>query len=104
MTAARAFPRCAVAREVLGDSCLFAASIYRSRSRLPEPLPVAIAAVEPLGAPLGVSGRAQALHIHVHHALGDVLDHLPQQIGVRAFSTTSASAISGLVVIVVLQV
>src|SRR6185312_14873841 len=47
-------------------------------------LPVPIAAVESLGAPLGVSGRAQALHVHVHHALGDVLDHLPQQIGVRA--------------------
>jgi hypothetical protein len=31
-----------------------------------------------------VASRAQALHVHVHHALGDVLDHLLQQIPIRA--------------------
>src|SRR6185437_3273355 len=77
-------PRLEKPREIAAFAQLRDLQIYRSGSRLPQPLPVAVAAVEPLGAPLGVPGRAQTLHVHVHHALGDVLDHLPQQIGVRA--------------------
>src|SRR6185312_8258695 len=77
-------PRLEKAWKIAAFTQLRDLQIYRSGSRLPEPLSVAVAAVEPLGAPLGIAGRAQALHVHVHHALGDVLDHLPQQIGVRA--------------------
>jgi hypothetical protein len=47
-----------------------------------------------------VSGAAQVVDVHLHHAFDDVLDHLPQQIGVRPFSTRSVSAMLGLVIVV----
>ena len=68
--------------EVAALSQLRDLQIDRAGARLPEPVAVAVAAVGPLGASLAVGGRAQALDVHLHHALGDVLDHLAQQVGV----------------------
>ena len=58
------------------------------------------------GAP-GIRGRAarpvgrgaQAVGVHLHHALRDELDHLAQQVGIGPFSASSASAILGLVIV-----
>ncbi len=58
--------------------------IHRPRTRLPQSLAVTVAAVEPFRASLAVKRGAQALDVHLHHPLGDELDHVPQQIGVGA--------------------
>ena len=57
--------------------------VDRPGPRLPDPLAVAVAAVGPLGAALAEGCAAQRLDIQIHQPLGDELDHLPQQIGVR---------------------
>src|SRR5690606_23215488 len=56
----------------------------RASARVPEPLAIAIAAVQALRASLSISRCTQAFGIHLHHPLGDELDHLPQQVGIGA--------------------
>ena len=57
--------------------------IDRAGACLPGPLTIAVAAVQALSASLAIPGCAQALNVHLHHALGDVLDHLLEQIRIR---------------------
>src|SRR5690606_9617094 len=58
--------------------------VDRASARVPEPLAIAIAAVQALRASLSISRCTQAFGIHLHHPLGDELDHLPQQVGIGA--------------------
>jgi hypothetical protein len=57
--------------------------VDRTGARLPQPLSIAVATVQALRISLAVTCCAQVLGVHFHHALGDVLDHLLQQIGIR---------------------
>jgi hypothetical protein len=64
----------------LGDLELDAAG-----ARLPDPLAVAVAAVQPRGGRLlVVAGAAAALDVDLHEALGHELHHLAQHIDVGA--------------------
>ena len=49
-------------------------------ARLPGPLAVAVAMVDTRGRALAVPGASEALDLHVHHAVGDVGHHLPEEI------------------------
>ena len=55
----------------------------RADARLPGPLAIAIAMIGTRGRALAVRRPGQALHLHVHHAVGDVGHHLPEEIVVR---------------------
>ena len=68
--------------EVAALSELRDLQVDRAGAGLPEPVAVAVAAVGPLGASLAEGRSAAPLDVHLHHALGDVLDHLAQQVGV----------------------
>lgn len=46
-----------------------------------------VAAVGPIETSLPIRRGAQALGVHLHHALGDELDHLAQQIGAGSTKT-----------------
>ena len=70
-------------RKVAPGAQLRDLDVHRSGTGLPEPLPVAVAAVLALRAAFAVGGGADVLHVHLHHALHDVLDHVPQKIAIR---------------------
>src|SRR5580692_12971472 len=51
---------------------------------LPQPVPVAVALVDPLRAALAMGGAGQPLDLQLHQALGSEADHFAQKIGVGA--------------------
>ncbi|MDT4887910.1 hypothetical protein FQZ97_1244050 [compost metagenome] len=62
---------------------------------LPEAVTVAVAAIDSVGALDVEAGAAQALDIELHHALGDELDHLLEQISIRPFLNQLGQCHSG---------
>ena len=54
----------------------------RAGAGLPDPVPVAVAVVDPLRRALAVSRAGQPLHLERHQPLGRKADHLAKQIGV----------------------
>jgi hypothetical protein len=52
----------------------------RVDARVELPRPVAVARVDPLGADFSVPGVAQPLGVRRHQLLGELPDHLPQQV------------------------
>ena len=56
--------------------------VDRAGARLPEALSVAVAGVLARYPALAVGGAAAALHVEIHEALGDELQHLPHHIDV----------------------
>lgn len=67
-------------REVTAFAQLRDLKVNRTGSGLPEPFTVAVSAVDPIGTAFSVGCGAKALGVHVHHALSDELDHVPEQI------------------------
>jgi len=67
---------------------------------LPKAITVAVAAVCPVWAFDIEAGAARAFDVELHHALGNEQDHLPEQISVCPFSTSSVNALVGLVIVV----
>src|SRR6476660_3069689 len=63
----------------LGD-----AQLYCAGACLPQPVPVAVALVDPLRAALAMGGAGQPLDLQLHQALGSEADHFAQKIGVGA--------------------
>ena len=57
-------------------------SSTRPGPRLPDPVAVAVALDQPLGALLAPGRAGQAAHLQLHQPLGGKADHLAQQIGV----------------------
>ena len=72
------------AREVAALAQLRDAQLDRAGARLPDPVAIAVALVDPLGAALAMGGAGQPLDLQLHQALGGEADHLAQQIGVGA--------------------
>ena len=78
------------------------AQINVTQAGLPETLAVSIAAVTALATLDVVAGTAQHFDIQFHQTLGDELDHVLEQIGIRLFSASSPNAIVALVIVVLL--
>ena len=60
------------------------AQLDRAGARLPHPVAIAVALIDPLGATFAMPGAGQALDLQLHQALRGKADHLAQQIGVGA--------------------
>jgi hypothetical protein len=71
-------------REVAAFAQLGDAQLHRAGARLPQPVAVAVALGQSLGALLAIAGAGLALDLQLHQALGRKADHLAQQIGVGA--------------------
>ncbi len=56
------------------------------------PVPVAVAAHQPLGALLAPGRAGQAAHLQLHQPLGGKADHLAQQIGIGGLLYQAAQA------------
>src|SRR2546429_458249 len=69
-------------REVASFPKLRNTQLHRAGSRLPKPIAVAIALVDPIGTALARCSASQALNLQRHQALSGEADHLAQQIGV----------------------
>ena len=71
-------------REVAALAQLGDAQLDRAGACLPQPVPVAVALVDPLRAALAMGGAGQPLDLQLHQALGSEADHFAQKIGVGA--------------------
>ena len=56
----------------------------RPGARLPGALAIAVALIDALRRAFAMGGADEAFDVHVHHAVGEEGDHLPEEIGVRA--------------------
>jgi hypothetical protein len=77
-------PRLQKAREVAALAELWDAQLDRAGARLPHPVAVAVAVIEPVGLTHAMRGAGQSLDLKLHQPLRGKADHLAQQIGVRA--------------------
>src|SRR6478752_1244451 len=71
-------------REVAALAQLGDAQLYGAGACRPQPVPVAVALVDPLRAALAMGGAGQPLDLQLHQALGSEADHFAQKIGVGA--------------------
>src|SRR3954465_7023834 len=66
------------------------AQFYCPGTRLPRPVAVAIALIDPLRIALAVGGAGQSRALQLHQTLGGKADHLAQQIGIGTLFQKSA--------------
>src|SRR5467141_3166384 len=69
-------PRLQEAREITAPAQLGDAQLDRTGARLPDPIAVSIAVIDPLGAALTVPGAGQALDLQLHQTLRGKANHL----------------------------
>src|SRR4029077_17736840 len=85
-------PRLQKAREVAALAQLGDAQLDRPGAGLPNPVAIAIAVIDALGAAFAMRGTGQAFDFQLHQALRGKLHHLAQQIGVRTLLQQRAKA------------
>jgi hypothetical protein len=64
-------------REVAAFAQLGNAQLDRAGARLPRPVAIAVALVDPIRTALPMGGAGQSLDLQLHQALGGEADHLP---------------------------
>ena len=68
------------------------AQLDRAGARLPDPVAIAVAVIDAVGAALPMGGAGQAFDFQLHRPLRGKTDHLAQQIGIRALLQQRAKA------------
>src|SRR4029077_418235 len=79
-------------REVAALAQLGDAQLDRPGARLPNPVSIAIAVIDAVGAAFAMRGTDEAFDLQLHQALRGKPHHLAQQIGVRTLLQQSAKA------------
>ena len=83
-------------REVAPRAKLRDLEIDAAGARVPGAVAVAVATVRALGTAFAEGRATAALDVHLHHALGDVLDHLAQEVRVGPLLSELGQCHSGL--------
>jgi hypothetical protein len=77
-------------REIAALAQLRDAQLDRPGARLPDPIAIAVALVDPIQAALAVRRAGRALDVQLHQPLRGKSHHLAQQLGVRALLQKSS--------------